>query len=139
VPAGLFALLAVGRLAAPSEAPAREGIALQEKALEAYRERRFADAAEYLRHALARGAGGERRAELLCLRGESLLQAGRPREALEPLATLQREQPASPLIARALAGEALAREALGDIPGAEAARRRLRDEFPQSSAAGPTG
>jgi hypothetical protein len=131
VPAGLVALLAASRLAAPSAAAsARELPALQEKALEAFRAQRFADAAEYLRHALAGGGGSGRRAELLCLRGESLLQAGRPREALEAFATVQREQPASPLASRALAGEALAHEALGDHAGAEAARRRLRREPP---------
>ena len=99
VPAALVALLAASRLALPSASvAAREAPALQEKAQQAYREQRFADAAEYLRHALARGGGGPQRAELLCLRGESLLHAGRPRDALEPFATLQREQPASPLL-----------------------------------------
>ena len=133
MPAALVALLAASRLAAPSAAAsAREAAALQEKALRAHREQRFADAAEYLRHALARGGGGERRGELLCLRGESLLNAGQPRDALAPFALLRQEQPAGPLVPRALAGEALAWKALGDLAGAESARRRLLEEFPAS-------
>jgi hypothetical protein len=133
VPAALVALLAASRLAVPSAAATtQETTALQEKALQAYREQRFAEAAEYLRHALARGGGGDRRAELLCLRGESLLNAGQPRDALAPFAVLRQEQPAGPLVPRALAGEALAWEAMGDLAGAESARRRLLEEFPAS-------
>jgi hypothetical protein len=113
VPATLLALLAASRLA-PSPDPASESAALHENALRAEQAGRYQDAAEYLRHALARGGGGARRAELLCLRAEVLLQAGRSREALEVFALLERESPASPLMARARAGEARAREALGE-------------------------
>ena len=48
---------------------------LYEKASRAYAADRFADAAEYARHALSQGAAGPLRAELQCLRGESLLRS----------------------------------------------------------------
>jgi hypothetical protein len=132
VPAALLAVLAASRLVPSAAATTSEATALREKALQAHREQRFADAAEYLRHALARGGGGDRRGELLCLRGESLLKAGQPRDALAPFELLRQEQPAGPLVPRALAGEALAWEALGDRAGVESARRRLLEEFPAS-------
>jgi hypothetical protein len=129
IPATLVVVLACGRLATLSWA-SRDSGALHEKAVEAVGTGRFADAAEYARHALARGGGGERRGELLCLRGESLLHAGQPRDAVASFAELLREHPGSALVPRALAGEVRAREALGDAAGAEPARQRLLREFP---------
>ena len=133
VPAALLLLLASGRLVAFSSSSPADTSALHGKAIEAYDAKRFADAAEYLRHALARGAGGDRRGELLCLRGESLLRAQQPRDALEAFAALVREQPSSVLVPQALAGEVRARESMGDLAGAQAVRQRLLQEFPHSA------
>src|SRR5262249_41659098 len=50
-------------------------------ASKAYAEDRFEDTAEYARSALELETSSSLRAELLCLRGESLLRADHPREA----------------------------------------------------------
>ena len=67
------------------------------------------------------------RDELLCLRGESLLHADQPSLALDAFETLLHESPQTPYAAQALFGRASARQATGDLAGAEADRRRLRD------------
>jgi hypothetical protein len=82
VPAALLVALLASRLAVPDHAAAaaEEAGALQAMATGAQAEGRFADAAEYARHAAAR-AQGARRGELLCLRAESLVRAGQEQEA----------------------------------------------------------
>ena len=115
---------------------------LYARASRAYAESRFADAAEYARHAIARSAGQPLREELLCLRGESLLQGGQPGPAREAFETLLQDAPQTPYAAQALFGRARAREATGDAAGAEADRQRLRDEHPDTPWAkrlGPRG
>jgi hypothetical protein len=75
IPAALFVACAGARLwTARTVAP--DPMPLYEKASRAYAEARYADAAEYARHALGQRAAAPLRAELLCLRGESLLRAG---------------------------------------------------------------
>ena len=58
-------------------------------------------------------AGDPRRAELLCVRGEALLRAGHPREALEAFTRGGGGAPDDPHRAQALYSGALAREAVG--------------------------
>jgi hypothetical protein len=82
VPAAVLAVLVASRLAVPDRAAAaaREAGVLRDKAHRAQAEGRFADAAEYARHAAAR-ATGPTRAEVLCLRAACLVQAGQDQEA----------------------------------------------------------
>jgi hypothetical protein len=82
IPAGLLVVLALSRLAVPDRAAAgaREAELLRGKAEQAQAEGRFADAAEHARHAAAR-TQGTARAQLFCLRGESLLRVGQGEEA----------------------------------------------------------
>jgi len=61
-------------------AGAAQAAVLRDQAIRAQAARRFADAAEYARQGAAL-AQGPARAQLLCLRGESLAQDGRPEEA----------------------------------------------------------
>ena len=82
IPAALLLVLALSRFAVPDRAAAaaREAELLRGKAAQAQAEGRFADAAEYARHAAARTQGAAR-AQLFCLRGESLLRDGQGEEA----------------------------------------------------------
>jgi hypothetical protein len=130
IPAALVLALAAGRLPPLSRGGSADASGLDRKARGAFDAGRSADAAEYARHALARGGGGERRDDLLILRGESLLRAGRPRDAVAAFETLLRERPEGALVPQALSGQVRAREALGDFAGAEPARQRLLREFP---------
>ena len=57
VPGTLLVLLAVSRLFAGGHEPRVDGAALQAKAERAFAEQRFADAAEYARHALGASRG----------------------------------------------------------------------------------
>jgi hypothetical protein len=105
---------------------------LSESASRAYAAGRFADAAEYARHALARGAAGRLRAELRCLRAESLLRAGDAARAAEVFQTVLADAGAGAYTAQALFGLAQARAAIGDSGGARQARERLLREFADS-------
>jgi hypothetical protein len=133
IPAALVLALAAPRLVPRSWNASPSGASgLDDKAQAAFDAGRFADAAEYARHALARGGGGERRGALLVLRGESQLQAGQPHEAALAFETLLHEQPQGALAPRALAGQVRASGAAGDSAGAESARQRLLKEFPDT-------
>jgi hypothetical protein len=87
VPAAILIALAASRLAVPDRgaAAAKTAEALREKAVRAQVEGRFADSAEYARHGALRSQGAKR-AELLCLRVDSLRRAGHEPEAAAALA-----------------------------------------------------
>ncbi len=102
---------------------------LYEKASLAYADERFADAAEYARHAVFAGPQSPLRLELLCLRGESLLRAGQPLEAAQAFEEVLQGPPNEPHVPQALFSAAAAREAAGDKAGALAHRERLLKEF----------
>jgi len=124
-------LLAGARFAAPRPVSAIDPAVLDERASRAYAQEHWEDAAEYARHAIALArADDARRPERLCLRGESLLRAGHPREAAEEFATVVNEAPRDPHRPQALFSGALAREATGDAAGAAEWRRQLAEEFP---------
>jgi hypothetical protein len=107
---------------------------MYERASRAYSEQEWEAAAEYAREALARVSSDDdaRRGELLCVRGEALLRARHPREALQAFTLVVQDAPTSPHRPQALHSGALAREALGDAEGAEAWRRTLEQEFPEN-------
>jgi len=87
VPAALLVALATSRLVLPDHAAAAARVAeeLRSRANRAQADGRFADAAEYARHAALR-ATGAKRGELLCLRAESLARAGQEEEGRTVLA-----------------------------------------------------
>jgi hypothetical protein len=135
LPAAVLGILVLARFlhtSADRFAPAPE---LYERASRAYAEERFADAAEYARHAITRSQA-PLRDELLCLRGESLLREGEAQAALDAFSTLLSDSPQTPYAAQALFSRARAREAVGDTAGAAEDRRRLRDEHPGTPWAG---
>jgi hypothetical protein len=68
----------------------------------------------------------------LCLRGESLLRAGHPREAAHAFQEVVETAAGSPYLAQALFSGAKAKEAMGDALGAAADRLRLRRELPHT-------
>ena len=105
---------------------------LYEKASCAYAADRFADAAEYARHALSEGAAGPLRAELSCLRGESLLRSGQPEPAARAFQAVASDLPVSPYVPQALFGLVQSRRQSGDLAGAEEARARLLREYGES-------
>ncbi len=112
--------------------PAHTAETLEERASRAYADERWEDAAEYARHAVALLPPTDpRRAGLLCVRGEALLQAGHAREAVEPF-TLVVEGGPGPHVSQALYSGAVARETAGDPEGASAWRRQLRAEHPDT-------
>ncbi len=128
---GLILALLVGARFLPTAKPdptLREK--LYERASKAYGEDRFEDAAEYARHALDREGSTSLRAELLCLRGESLLRAGRPREAAVAFQEVVDTAAGSPYLAQALYSGAVAKDASGDTLGAMADRQRLLRDLP---------
>ena len=91
VPTSVLALARGGALGDAGRPSAREGPELQRRAEAAFRADRFADAAEYARHAVRRFAADDpRSASLLRLRRESLARIGgidqalTTREAAEP-------------------------------------------------------
>jgi hypothetical protein len=132
IPGFLMVVLVLARLVqAPKDRSAEVGD-LYERASRAYAELRFADAAEYARHGIARSAGRPLREELLCLRGESLLQSGEPGLAREAFETLLQDSPQTAYAAQALFGRARAREETGDPAGAQADRERLRQEHAET-------
>ena len=112
VPAGVILVLFASRGLALHEPPP-DPLPLYEAASRAYAEDRFADAAEYARHALTRATGSSLRPELLCLRGESLLRSGQPRLAAEAFEAVVQEGP-GPYLPQALFGAARAYAAAGN-------------------------
>jgi hypothetical protein len=128
VPAALLLVLAASRVMVQSRDPAAEVPLLSERASRAYAGGRFDDAAEFARHALSWASGSDRLAGLRCLRGESLLRAGRAREAVAEF-----DQAAAigkgPHQAQAVSGQARAADAAGDPAAAAAAWDRLREQF----------
>jgi TolA-binding protein len=133
VPAAvLLVLVAVRPLAGRGGRSAKDAGPLYEQASRAYAAERFADAAEYARHALALNPAGGTRGELLNLRGESLLAAGQPRPAAEAFETLLSVEPRGPYAAEALYGAGRARAALGESEAASGHRARLLKEFPET-------
>jgi TolA-binding protein len=129
VPGTLVVALVVARFLAGARAPAVDRTALYEKASRAYAEERFEDAAEYAQHALSGDHDPSLQAGLWCLRGESLLRMGRPREAAEAFDAVIARTPESPYLPQALFGRALAREAEGEAHAASLDRQRLAQEF----------
>ncbi|HEX9202332.1 MAG TPA: tetratricopeptide repeat protein, partial [Vicinamibacteria bacterium] len=131
VPGLLLLALALVRLRPdPSvKAHERELEQLYEKASRAYTDERFAEAAEYARHAVVAGPQSPIRFELLCLRGESLLRAGQPLDAAQAFEEVLQGPPNGPHVPQALFSAAAAREAAGDGAGARAHRQRLLKEF----------
>lgn len=133
VPGALVLLLVASRglVYIPED---REPLAqvLYERASRAYAEGRHGDAAEYLLHAIRRSQDPDLRAEMSCLRGESLLQGGRPAEAVPEFERALQELPDGPHAAQALFGLGEAQERSGRGPEAADTRDRLRQVFPQT-------
>jgi hypothetical protein len=131
VPAAVLAAMFAARVVVALR-PAPSPMPLYESASRAYAEGRFADAAEYARHALGRASGSPLRPELLCLRGEGLLRAGEPSLAADAFdAVVGEGSPA--YLAQALSGSARAHQAAGEEKQAEASRSRLMRDFPDSA------
>ncbi len=130
IPVALLASLAIARFAATREAPgAALATTLVEQASRAYSARRYAEAAERASRALALGVPAEVRAELLCVRGESLLEEGQLGDAAKAFDSLLLESPRSPYAAQALYGAVRAKERMGASAAAGPQRRRLETEF----------
>jgi hypothetical protein len=123
VPAGVILILFASRGLSLHETPP-DPLPLYEAASRAYAEDRFADAAEYARHALTRATASSLRPELLCLRGESLLRSGQPRLAAEAFEGVVQEG-SGPYLPQALFGAARAYAAAGNPGEADLARERL--------------
>jgi TolA-binding protein len=130
IAASLLVLLAAGRFAAGARSHAGEFAELFQRASSAFAAGRFADAAEYARHAIPRAPKPDAAAPLRCLRGDSLLAAGRPNEAAEEFDAIAREKPETSLLPRALFGSATAHQAAGDHAAATASEDRLLTEYP---------
>jgi hypothetical protein len=131
IPLALLTALALLRLL-PQPSHAGEAAFLDERASRAYSEERWEAAAEYARHAIDRLPPDDaRRNEFLCLRGEALLRAGHPREAVMAFTPVV-EAGSGPHRPQALYSGALAREAAGDPEGAAAWRRSLQADHPQT-------
>jgi TolA-binding protein len=130
--ATLLLLVALRPLAGRGGGDGESGAMLYERASRAFAGERFADAAEYARHALAQRPADGTRGELLNLRGESLLAAGQPRAAAEAFETLLSAEPRGPYAAEALYGAGRARAALGEPEAAKGHNARLLREFPET-------
>jgi hypothetical protein len=128
LPAGIVLVLAAGRFLTLPPDPAPEGRELHERASRAYAAGRYADAVEYARHAEKRTSDAVRRAEIVCLRAESLLRTGRAAEAADAFDQVLREAGDGPYVPEALYGLSEARAAAGDAAGAAEARARLLAE-----------
>jgi len=129
VPAGVILVLFASRGLALHEAP--DPLPLYEAASRAYADGRFADAAEYARHALTLATGSSLRPELLCLRGESLLRSDQPLLAAEAFEGVVQEGP-GPYLPQALFGAARAYAAAGHPGDADLARERLLRDHPDT-------
>jgi len=105
---------------------------LYERASRAYADERFGDAAEYARHAMTRAHDARLRAELFCLRGESLLRSGQPAAAAEAFEGVLREDPTGPYVPQSLFGSAEAYARMGEGEPAARARARLAAEYPDT-------
>jgi TolA-binding protein len=124
-----FLLACIGARLATLRPVVRNPMPLYESASRAYGAGRFADAAEYARHALDQGAQAPLRAELLCLRGESLLRASQARLAAQAFQDVLAQPGPNPYVAQALFGLMQARVADGDTENARAARDQLLRDF----------
>jgi hypothetical protein len=131
VPAALI-LACLGARAWSMRTSPPEPMPFYEKASQAYAAGRFGDAAEYAQHAVRLGAAVPLRAELLCLRGESLLRAGQPRLAASSFEAVLEQPEPNPYLAQALFGVVRARSASGEVDTARRARERLLREFADS-------
>jgi TolA-binding protein len=127
-----FLLACIGARVVSLRPDKRDPMPLYESASRAYGDGRFADAAEYARHALSQGAVAPLRAELLCLRGESLLRAGQARLAAQAFQDVLAQSEPNPYVAQALFGVMQARAADGDVEHARAARDQLLRDFAAS-------
>jgi hypothetical protein len=116
-------LVGVHRSAGPSQGE------LYERASRAFARERYVDATEYARSGLELEGPPALRAELLCLLGESLLRAGRPKDAAEAFQTVTRSFPGSPHEAQALFGAVQSLETAGETAAAGPLRKRLAEEF----------
>jgi TolA-binding protein len=132
VPGTLLVLLAAGRFAGGLPDHERDVADLYERASKAYGAERWEEAAEFARHALAWSGAPELTAELRCLRGESLLRGGRPREAAEEFEKVAEDKSRGAHLPEALFGLVEARTAAGDPAAANAARERLLEEYPET-------
>ena len=132
MPIALLLLLSAGRLLSrekPDTAPLLGE--LYEKASKAYSQDRFDDAAEFSRAALALGAEDQGlRAELGCLRGESLLRLGQATDAQSAFETAYQGAPSGPHAAQALFGSVAALTQLGETVQATAQKEHLLHDFP---------
>jgi tetratricopeptide (TPR) repeat protein len=130
---GLLALLILLRFL-PARGPTDEQtlLELENRASKAYSEKRYADVAEYVSHAVRLGPGPEVRPGLECLRGESLLRLGRAREAAASFQEAVGEAGSDVYAPQALSGLARAWRAAGEPEQAEAARERLLRDYPHT-------
>jgi len=126
----LLSVLTVARFAATREGPGvARATSLAEEASRAFSAQRYAEAAERASRAIGLGVPAEVRAELLCLRGESLLEAGQLQDAAKAFDALLLESPRGPYTAQALYGAVRAKERTGAVAAAAPQRRRLETEF----------
>jgi hypothetical protein len=132
VPVGLIGVLVAARFVDAALRHPPDPVPLYERASRAYAGDRFTDAAEYARHAVARTRDPRLRAELLCLRGESLLRSGEPVQAAEAFETVLEEDPSGPYVPQALFGSAEAHARSGEVEQAARARGRLGAEYPDT-------
>jgi hypothetical protein len=130
VPILLVIVLVAARFVGARDSVPDAGL-LYERASKAYSDGRYADAAEYAGAALLGAGETPLVPELLTLRGESLLRAGRPGDAAESFQAVA-DRPDNPYLAQALFGLAAAKAAAGDVEGARVARERLQRDHPES-------
>jgi hypothetical protein len=130
IPAGLLIACVAARAWSWRSSPP-DVMPLYETASRAFSAGRFAEAAEYARHAAGRAAA-PMKAELLCLRGESLLRAGQPVQAAVAFQAVLNQPEPNPYVAQALFGALKARTDAGDLDAARMARERLLREFKDS-------
>jgi hypothetical protein len=106
IPASLLLLLFGARFVPDARATRRaaEARQLERRAREAAAAKRHDAAAEYARHALSRTPDSPAREQLACLRGESLLAAGRVGAARQAFALALRGNPDGPAAERARRG-----------------------------------
>lgn len=128
IPAALLAGLCVSRALTGLQLFPPDSQALYEEASRLYAAQRYEAALGASSRALDAGLPADLKAEVLCLRGESLLRLSRFVEAVQAFDAVI-EGPRGPHLPQALAGAARARQALGDASTAAALRKRLVSEF----------